>query len=156
MTFTIFATMRNILFIFFLSVAFTQCGRPDQTPEFITMENIKVSKVTGKEAVLSADAKFYNPNDQGIKLKEVVVDIEVDDRVVGVIDQDMKIKIPSNDYFSVPIDASFNIRDLGLLNGIISVLGGQPITVHYRGHIKVSLYGYTTKVPIDFEEDLKM
>lgn len=148
--------MRNYIILATLLIALTQCGRPDQEPEFIAMENVKVSKVTGKEAILSASAKFYNPNDQSIKLKQVMIDIEVDDRVVGVIDQDMRFKIPANDYFSVPLNASFNIRDIGLLNGIISVLGGKPVRVHYKGYIKVGLYGYVKKVPIDFEEDVRM
>ncbi|WP_258097616.1 LEA type 2 family protein [Marinoscillum pacificum] len=148
--------MRYFILPFIAVLLLTQCGRPDQEPEFIAMENVKVSKVTGKEAVLSANAKFYNPNDQSIKLKQVMIDIEVDDRIVGKIDQDMKFKIPANDYFSVPLKASFNIRDLGLLNGIISVLGGKPVRVHYKGYIKVGLYGYVKKVPIDFEEDVRM
>ncbi|MAE83030.1 MAG: hypothetical protein CMB80_09860 [Flammeovirgaceae bacterium] len=151
-----FAFMKNLFIVSLFALLLSQCGRPDQEPEFIAMENITVSKVTGKEAVLSANAKFYNPNNQSIKLKEVVVDIKVDDRIVGVIDQDMKFKIPANDYFSVPLNASFNIRDLGLLNGIISVLGGKPVRVHYQGYIKVALYGYVKKVPVDFEEDIRM
>lgn len=133
-----------------------QCGRPDQEPEFIGMERIEISKITSKEAVLSANARFFNPNDQSIKLKQVVVGIEVDDKIVGKIDQDMRLKIPANDYFNVPINASFNIRDIGLLNGIISILGGKKIRVHYSGYIKVAVYGYTTKVPVDFEEEIKM
>lgn len=135
---------------------FSQCGKPEQEPEFVGMQHIEVSKVTSKEAILSAGAKFYNPNDQSIKLKQVVVDIEVDDRIVGVIDQDMKLKIAGNDYFTVPIEASFNIRDIGLLNGLISMLGGKEINVHYKGYIKVAVYGYTTKVPIDVEESIRM
>ena len=142
--------------IILLVLLLCQCGRPDQEPEFIGMERIEVSKITSKEAVLSANAKFFNPNNQSIKLKQVVVDIEVDDKIVGKIDQDMRLKIPANDYFHVPIDASFNIRDIGLLNGIISILGGKKIMVHYKGYIKVSLYGYTSKVPVDFEEEIKM
>ncbi|MEM9339022.1 MAG: LEA type 2 family protein [Bacteroidota bacterium] len=148
--------MRPVALVLLIGLGFAQCSRPEEAPTFITIEKIKVGKITGKEALLSAEAKFYNPNDQSLKLKEVVVDIEVNDRVVGVIDQRMKLKIAANDYFSVPLEASFNIRDLGLLNGIISVLGGKAVKARYKGHIKVSLYGYVKKVPIDFEEDIRM
>lgn len=149
--------MKNILTLAAtILILFSQCSRPDQTPEFIAMENIEVSKVTSKEAIISANAKFYNPNDQSIKLKQVVIDLEVDDRKVGSIDQEIKLKIPAKDYFSVPLNAAFNIRDIGLLNGIISVLGGKPVRVRYKGYVKVAVHGYTTKVPIDFEEDIRM
>lgn len=148
--------MRTFLLAITAILLFAQCSKPDQEPEFIGMQNVRVSKVTSKEAILSADAKFFNPNDQSIKLKEVVVDIEVDDRKVGAIDQKMKLRIPANDYFSVPLNASFNIKDIGLLNGIISVLGGKKITAHYKGYVKVSVHGYTAKVPVDFEEDIRM
>ncbi|HCX25212.1 MAG TPA: hypothetical protein DHN29_25090, partial [Cytophagales bacterium] len=64
-----FAFMKNLFIVSLFALLLSQCGRPDQEPEFIAMENITVSKVTGKEAVLSANAKFYNPNNQSIKLK---------------------------------------------------------------------------------------
>lgn len=148
--------MKKAIIILTAITLLTQCGRPDQVPEFIAMEDIHVSKITSKEAVLSSSAKFYNPNDQSIKLKEVVIDLEVDERTVGVIDEEVKMKIPAKDYFSVPLKAAFNIRDIGLLNGIISVLGGKPIKVRFKGYVKVAVHGYTTKVPIDFEENIKM
>ncbi|MEQ9306285.1 MAG: LEA type 2 family protein [Marinoscillum sp.] len=147
--------MKNTLLVI-LSFVLVSCGRPDQEPDFLGMNNIRVTKVTGKEAILKAEANFYNPNDQSVRLKEVKVDIEVDNKLVGVIDEQMRLKIPAKDKFSVPLSASFDIRDLGLLNGIISVLGGKTINVHYKGYVRVSVHGYPTKVPVDFEEEIRM
>lgn len=147
--------MKNTLLVI-LSFVLVSCGRPDQEPEFLGMNNIRITKVTGKEAILKAEANFYNPNDQSVRLKEVKVDIEVDNKLVGVIDEQMRLKIPAKDKFSVPLSASFDIRDLGLLNGIISVLGGKTINVHYKGYVRVSVHGYPTKVPVDFEEEIRM
>ncbi|MEQ8471008.1 MAG: LEA type 2 family protein [Marinoscillum sp.] len=148
--------MKSTIYTALLALLIVSCGRPDQEPEFLGMTNIRVTKVTGKEAILMADANFYNPNDQSVKLKEVNVDIEVDDRMVGKIDQKMRLRIPAKDKFSVPLSASFDIRDFGLLNGLISVLGGKKIKVHYKGYVRLSVHGYPTKVPVDFEEEIRM
>ena len=38
------------------------CKNASQPPEFKRVANVKVAKVSGKEAVLNGDAFFYNPN----------------------------------------------------------------------------------------------
>ncbi len=116
--------MKSIPFLILLAFLIG-CNKPEQEPEFLRIDNIKVSKMTGKEALLNADAYFYNPNDVGMKLKEVSIDIQLEGQKIGAIRQTVKTKIPAQAEFKVPLDATFDIQDIGLLNGIISILGGK-------------------------------
>ncbi|VXD12160.1 conserved hypothetical protein [Marinoscillum sp. 108] len=132
------------------------CTRPENAPQFIGIENIEVSKIMGTNAVLKAEAIFYNPNDVKMKLRKVNIDIELEGKKIGVINQEFTTKVPALSEFRVPLNASFDITEIGLLNGIISILGGKKVVVHYKGFVKVSVHGYPATVPIDFEEEVRM
>lgn len=147
--------MNRFLLIFGI-VILAACNRPEEEPEFLRVDNIKVTKVTGKEAFLNGDAFFYNTNDVRMKLKAVDIDIEMEGKKIGTINHKVKTRIPAKSEFKVPLDATFDIRDIGLLNGIISVLGGKKVKVHYTGKIKVAVYGITYNVPIDYDDEVRL
>lgn len=149
--------MTRIAMLFVLGIVLlTSCTKPEDEPKFLGIDNIEVTKVTGKEVLLNADARFLNPNKVKIKLKKVDIDIELEGKTIGHIDQDFKLKIPANAEFTVPLNATFNIRELGLLNGIISILGGKKIKVKYKGFIKASVHGYTSTVPVEFYDEVRI
>ncbi len=145
---------RLLVFIFIASV-FSQCAATREAPEFIGVEKLKVSGFKGKTATLNGDAVFYNPNTRGITLREVNIDVRTDDRLIGQINKSLKLKIKPESEFKVPLDASVNIGDIGVLNGILSMLGGKEILVNYSGYIKVSIHGLPRKLRIEHTEELQ-
>lgn len=149
--------MKKTAFII-LAVALlaTGCGKPEQEPEFRRIDNIRVNKVTGKEARLSAEAIFYNPNDVRMNLKSIDVDIQLDGKTIGSVNETMKSKIPALAEFKIPMDVRFDMKEIGLLNGIVAILGGKPLAVTYIGSIRVSVYGITYNVPVEFEDSVKL
>ncbi len=132
------------------------CTRPEEAPQFRGIENIAISKITGTNAVLKAEAIFFNPNDVKMKLRKVDIDISLEGKKIGVINQEFTTRVPALSEFRVPLNASFDMTEIGLLNGIISILGGKKVAVHYKGFVKVSVHGYPATVPIDFEEEVRM
>ena len=132
------------------------CKNASQPPEFKRVANVKVAKVSGKEAVLNGDAFFYNPNKARMLLRKVEIDVFLKDKRIGVINQALKTKIPGQSEFKVPVDATFDIGDIGLLNGIMSILGGKKMKVRYVGKIKLKIYGVPVAVPIDYEDEIKL
>jgi len=140
--------------IIFLSIA--SCKAPEEAPVFKRVDNIRVTKVTGTEAVLSGKAFFFNPNKVGMTLRKVNIDVTLEDKKIGTINQTTKTKVPANSDFSVPVDATFNIVDVGFLNSILNVLGGKKMKAHYKGYIKLSVHGVPIKVPIDYEEEIRL
>lgn len=144
----------SILVVFI--VLASACKRPDQEPQFLRIDNIEVTEVKGKEALLNADAYFYNPNDVKMKLKNVDIDVEVEGKKVGKINHSLKTRIPANAEFKVPLDATFNLAEIGLLNSIISILNGKKVKVHYVGTITVSVHGFSQKVPVEFDDEVRI
>ncbi len=148
--------MQKIILIIALAVVFASCGRPDQEPQFLRIDNLGVDKISGTEAILTGDAIFYNPNSVKMKLRKVAIDVSLEGKRIGSINEDLTTKIPALAEFTVPMKASFDLTEIGLLNGIISILGGKKVEVHYKGFIRVSVYGYPATVPIEYTEEFRM
>lgn len=148
--------MAKQLFLFLLiATAAFSCKKPDKELEFRHVTNIQVKKVTGEEVLLSADAVFYNPNTMKMKLRGIDVDVFVTGNKVGEINQDIKTIIPALDDFTVPFDAVFNIRQVGGLGTLLSIMGGRKLQVRYDGHIKVTVHGMPFRVPVDYENEVR-
>ncbi|MEO0554658.1 MAG: LEA type 2 family protein [Bacteroidota bacterium] len=148
--------MKKIIWFMAIMALTYSCKNASQPPEFKRVANVKVAKVSGKEAVLNGDAFFYNPNKASMLLRKVEIDVFLKDKRIGVINQALKTKIPGQSEFKVPVDATFDIGDIGLLNGIMSILGGKKMKVRYVGKIKLKIYGVPVAVPIDYEDEIKL
>ncbi|MGD1958124.1 MAG: LEA type 2 family protein [Fulvivirga sp.] len=148
--------MKKIIWFIAIVVLTYSCKNANQPPEFKRVANVKVAKVSGKEAILNGDAFFYNPNKAGMLLRKVEIDVFLEDKRIGVINQALKTKIPGQAEFKVPVDATFDIGDIGLLNGIMSILGGKKMKVRYVGKIKLKIYGVPVAVPIDYQDEIKL
>jgi len=147
--------MNRLIAFVFLSIFLMQCEAIREPPEFLRIEKVNISEFRGKTANLSGDAIFYNPNRRGMTLKEVNIDVRTGDRLIGKINKIMHLKIKPESTFKVPLDASVNIGDIGVLNGLLSILSGNEIEVNYSGEIKVLIYGVSRKLYIDHSEKLQ-
>ncbi len=146
--------IRIFTFILIISL-FSQCASIQEAPEFRGIEKLQVSKLKGKTADLNADAVFYNPNKRGMTLKKVTIDVKTEDRIIGQINKSLNLKIKPESDFKVPLDATVNIGDIGVIRGLISMFGGKEIEITYSGEIKVSVYGIPRKLYIDQTEKLQ-
>ncbi|QSE97995.1 LEA type 2 family protein [Fulvivirga lutea] len=146
--------MKYIVPILLLLLA-ASCNTPQEPPKFRKISNVRVTNVTGKEALLKGDAVFYNPNDVGMTLRKVDIAVSLDDKRIGTINHATKTKVPAMSDFSVPVDATFNISD-GLLNNLFSMLGGKKMKARYKGYIKLTVKGVPIRVPVDYEEEIRL
>ena len=139
-----------------VAIGMQGCTRPEEAPEFLGVRNIKVNKVEKSTAHLNAEAYFHNPNDVRMTLRKINVDVTLEGEKIGSIDQSIRIKIPAESDFKVPLDATFNIGDVGVLNSLLGMLGGKKMKVHYEGHVKVTMHGIPMRVPVDYEDEIRL
>lgn len=132
----------------------SNCKTPD---EQVVLKSIKDVVVDGtSEPRLKATALLYNPNPHRGKLKRINIDIFVNGKKAGVIDQKLSTAIPAKGDFSVPLEVKLATKELGFLNTVLSLVGGKKIKVHYKGSLKVTYHGLPIKVPIDYEDEVKI
>ncbi|MEL7003767.1 MAG: hypothetical protein AAFN93_13675, partial [Bacteroidota bacterium] len=88
---TMYKTLYFLAFVFLIG-----CATPKEAPVFKRVGNVKVTGVSGNKASLSGDAYFFNPNDVGMKLRQVEVDIFMKEKKIGSINHDLKFGIGRN------------------------------------------------------------
>lgn len=146
--------MHRLLY-FLAFICLLSCSTPKEAPVFKRVSNIQVTKVSGKEASLKADAYFFNPNDVSMTLRKVDVKVFIDGKDVGDINQELKTKVPASAEFKVPVDAKVRLDQLGGLNKILGFIGAKKIKVRYTGFVKVTIHKVPLRVPIDFEDEIR-
>jgi LEA14-like dessication related protein len=108
------------------------------------------------EPMLKAQVVFFNPNKQKGTLKRINADVFVKDKKVAVVDQQVKVKVPSQGEFTLPLEVKLNLKESGVINTLLSLVGARKIKVRYKGHVKVIYHGLPVTIPIDHEEEVSV
>ncbi|MDZ7647018.1 MAG: hypothetical protein U5K54_07465 [Cytophagales bacterium] len=80
----------------------------------------------------------------------------MDGKLSAKVRQNLKLPIPAESDFSVPLIARLSLKELGLLDTIINLIGGKKYQIQYMGFIRVSVHGVTIKVPVKHKEELRI
>ena len=130
------------------------CQRPS---EDIVLRQVRdvVADATS-DPTLKAEAVFYNPNSISGKLKHIDVEIFVNGKKAGVVKKDYKIKIPAKGEFTVPLEVQLNMKELGLMDTILGMIGGKKFDVEYIGKLKLNYRGIPIKVPVKHKDQIRV
>ena len=129
------------------------CGRPKEDIVLRNVRDIIVDANT--EPTLKANAILYNPNNVKIKLRKIAVDVYVNGKKSGTVDQELKMMIPAVAEFTVPLEVKLNMKELGLLDTIFGMIGGKKMKVKYKGSISVTYKGLPIRIPVDYESEVR-
>lgn len=125
--------------------------------EDIVLRNVRDIVVDATtEPMLKANAILYNPNNVRIKLRSAKIDVYVEGKKSGEIDQEFKMMIPSKAEFTVPLEVKLNMKELGLFDTLFGMIGGKKLKVEYKGSIKVNYKGIPVRVPVDYKSDVRL
>ena len=105
---------------------------------------------------LRGQAVLYNPNKMTMKLKRIKVDVIIDGKKAAEIDQDLKLTIPAEREFTVPLEVKLAIKELGFLDTIFGMIGGKKMDVRYKGSLKVNYHGLPVRVPVDYKSEIRI
>ena len=128
---------------------------PKEQVVFKKVLNIRVDAISNAP-VLKADLVLFNPNKKGAKLKKIDIDIFINDKKGGSVDQVLNQKVPGNSEFTVPVEVKINMKELGLLDTLINIFGGKKYTLHMVGKIRVSINGFAVSVPVDETQEIRI
>lgn len=129
---------------------------PKEQVVFKGVKNIAIKEGSGTDAIITADAYFFNPNNVKMKLKEINVDVLINGKPSAQVKQHIKLAIPANGDFQVPLTANLSLKELGLLDTILNLLGGKKYEVEYLGFIRIAVHGVTIKVPVKYKEEIRL
>ena len=126
--------------------------------EQVVLRSIQITEVqptTSGDALLKATAVFYNPNNSRMRLKEIDIEIIVDGKKAAQVDQQLSSLIKGKSEFTVPLEVQLNLKEVGLLDTILSFLGGKKHEIQFVGTLKMKVNGFPVKAPVNMKEEFK-
>jgi len=141
----------NIILVLLLSVLLTGCNI--KPVEVGNIEGAKLKELTSKHLSMEISMSVKNPNNFGFKIKDVNMDIKLNDVKVGKVKKVDKVAISanSNDIHSFLIEVEFS----EVLSGALALFGSLM-----KGEVKIGIKGYfkvgafmilTKKIEVDEE-----
>lgn len=135
----------SILALSFLGLA--SCSQP-LIPEYQAFENFRLSKIAMNETVVSADLKYFNPNEYDLQFKRADLDITLNDKFVGKTILDTLIRVPKRDTFYVPVQMKVNLKQL--FSNAFSLLLNNEMEVKVNGTIRIGRSGFFMNMPVNY------
>jgi len=146
-----------ILFFSVVILLFSACQKP-QEPAFKRMQNFNVGEVKGNQVEIFADAVLENPNNINAEVVFLDIDMIMQEKIIGKINDAKQVKVPANSEFIVPVKimASVDVIKQNWLTSAISILSNGKVPVKFSGFVTIKVLKIPFKVPVDFTEHLKV
>ncbi len=135
-----------IYFSFFLLIM-TSCREPKDLV-FRDFKNISLTDVNFSTAKLTMDLVYYNPNNFSLELNKTDLDIFVNNNFLGKSLQDIQVKIPKRQEFTVPLKVDVDMKNL-LKNGL-NTLFNKEVSIRFLGKVKVGKAGVMKNFNVDY------
>lgn len=129
---------------------------PKEAVVLRAVENVEIVPGDGIDPILKAEARFYNPNQIRMKVKEIQLDVFVDGKKSASIDQKLKSIIKSKSEFTLPLEVQLSLKEIGLMDALRGLFGGKKYELHYVGHIKVRVKGFPMRIPVDYKREVRL
>jgi LEA14-like dessication related protein len=126
----------------------TGCSRPE-APVFQSLENFRIQNPGWTESVVSADVKYYNPNDYTLRFRRAELSVFVNNHFVGKSVLDSLIEIPRRDTFYIPVSMKLNMKDV--FSNAVEVLLTHEAGIKLDGFARLGKSGIFINVPIHYE-----
>ncbi len=146
--------MKRLLIILFGAGLAAGCI-PKKEVKLVRVENVQLQN-GAKGATLAGNAVFFNPNAARLKLREVKIDVLVDNKKAARIDQQLSALAKGNSEFTVPLEVQLNLKEFGLLDALQGIFGGKKYQIQYVGYLKVKVNGLPMKIPVNHQEEFKL
>ena len=139
--------MKPFWFLLFFMFLFTSCEvYKDINVE--AFENVKVSKMDGREIDLELFLRVENPNFYAVKLKQIDIALLVNDKTIGSLslDKNRKIKRKSTKIYSFPVHLKL---EEGILLKMVQFALQRKVEVNLKGKVKGSVFGINQTETVD-------
>ena len=146
--------MKKFLFALTALLLLNGCS-VSESPEFESIDKVKVATFNLQQIVVNADLNFTNPNDVGCDLVNTKIIVFANDTEVGNVTQRSTSLVGSNEEFAIPISISMSPKQVfkkgtGFLGSTIGALMNKEIELRYKGVVIIEKLG--VKYPIEIDE----
>ncbi len=124
-----------------------------EAPEFVEVKFLNTEVVAFDNVEIDGVVTFFNPNYKDCKLLNTELKASANGIFLGHIVQIEKVKIPSNAPFSIPLKMKVNPVQIGLTEGISSLVEkalnqNKSFKLYIEGYSRIKVGETIYKVPI--------
>ncbi len=141
-------------FVFLFIMLMVAACAPKQSVEFRGIRNMRAE--VDDKPVIKSDVVFYNPNKQKGELKKIDAVIYVSGKKSAAVNQEFSVPVKGESEFIVPLEINVDLKEEGVLNNLLGLLGAKKVKVKCVGTATVKYKGIRVKVPFDKEEEIKL
>lgn len=116
---------------FFVSITLLSC-RPMKDPVYKGMNVLSIKKIDKNESVLEIQMNYYNPNNQGLKLKKAEGNVWLNGEYLGHFNMDTTIHILANSDYSIPVNLSVDMKNV--FKNAFSAMLNPEVTIKIEGN----------------------
>ncbi len=145
--------MRKILAALMILTAINSCTKP-QDLQFIDVQNIRMINLGLTESTVGLDVRFYNPNKQQVKLKDVNTKVYANSAYLGTTSMDSTVTVPRRDTFAIPL--TMKIPTLTAIGKLMQGLQDSTVDIKVEGSVKMGKAGVFLNYPIRYESRQKL
>jgi LEA14-like dessication related protein len=151
--------MRQIVFVTligFIAVTFSSCKVLPPVYKGIQQSQLEGVGLSGIR--FKAQVAFYNPNRMKCKIRDVAMNIMLDDKQVATIGDSSEIIIGKKTDFMIPVAVTINPQGTIFENimTIVDFFGDKESTLTLQGNVKIKVLGITFPVPIKYQQKIKI
>lgn len=139
--------MIKILFLSFITLLITSCAS-FKAPEFKGSDGMKFESIDGKKLLFTAGFQISNPNWYGVKIKKSDLDFYLEDKYIGKIYLDKKVKLkPKSD--ATVVFPLYAILEDGAMITLVRYSNKENVSVRFAGKIKGGVFVFSKKIEIN-------
>ena len=138
----------TLLIFFLLTNLLISCSVPKEL-EYRAFKNLTIEKMGFSFSAIKMDLIYYNPNNFGLELNRMDLDIFINNNYVGKTSQDYQISIPRREEFSIPIKIDVDMKNL-LKNGFTTFLNNEVI-IKVTGTIRIGKLSVFKSFVVNYE-----
>jgi LEA14-like dessication related protein len=144
--------VRMFFCLIFFSVVLASCKV--YPPVYKRVENFTMVRIDKEGFKVYGDVILYNPNKIPVKLKDVLMNIELNGKHMATAGQKVPVHIGAKKEFGVPLDLVIK-PDMSLTEGlksIFKIIATKEMDVTVSGVIVVQAMGMKLSIPIQQTE----
>ncbi|MEO6915691.1 MAG: LEA type 2 family protein [Chitinophagaceae bacterium] len=136
-----------------LLIGFASCAKPKGI-EYVDLANLQIGTKNFATPVVSAELRFYNPNNFRMNLRRAEMDLSINNNFVGHSLLDSLIEIPKMDTFSIPVKLDLDLKTV--ISNSIGALLSNEVDLTIKGTAKLGKAGVYKNFPFTYQGKQKL
>lgn len=127
-------------------------------PVYKTVENVKYERIGPTGIKIGAEIVFDNPNKVKCTIKDIDVNVLLDEKLVGVLGEKSDIAIGKSAELRIPLGVQIKPEGtiLDNLKTIFNIFSDKEAELFLTGKITIKFLGITVPIPVRYKKQIKL